>query len=135
MNTAVKGKIFFIQNNFAAANEWAICGSRGWVCPDDPYFTADDKPLYLREISRIRTSLTAARQAGFNQIILMLHYPPVYNKENDFTALMEEFNVKICVYGHLHGETAQTCPTKYIKNTACHLVACDALDFNLKRLI
>lgn len=135
MNIAVNNEIFFIQNNYAVADNFAICGSRGWVCPDDPFFTAEDEPLYRREVSRVRTSLTAAKQAGFTDIILMLHYPPQYSKPNDFTALIEEFNVKICVYGHLHGETAQDGPQGYIKSTACYLVACDALNFKFKKII
>ena len=34
-----------------------------------------------------------------------MHYPPAYvnNLNTEFTDLLNEFNVKTCIYGHLHG--------------------------------
>lgn len=135
MTTAVAGELSFLQNNFYIADHFAICGSRGWICPDDPCFTTEDQAIYSREVLRVKNSLTAAKQAGFQDIILMLHYPPIHTKENGFTALLEEFNVNFCIYGHLHGEAAQYGPSGYLNDTTCYLVACDALDFKLKRIM
>lgn len=41
-----------------------------------------------------------------SKIIGVLHYPPTNDKHqaSDFTRLMEEYGVKTCVYGHLHGK-------------------------------
>jgi uncharacterized protein len=134
MNAAISGRLTFIHNNFAAAGDFAICGSRGWLCPDDPGFGESDSPIYLREIQRIRTSLAAARAAKHERIILMLHYPPLYRQSNGFTDLLSEFEVEICVYGHLHDEAIKTAPTGNINGTVYQLVSCDALDFRLRQI-
>ncbi|MDR3565635.1 MAG: metallophosphoesterase [Negativicutes bacterium] len=135
MTVAIGNRLTFLHNSFAAVGDFAVCGSRGWLCPDDPCFTAADKTIYLRETLRIRASLDAARSAGFEQIILMLHYPPRYHQPNEITELLREFKVPICVYGHLHDEAVKTAVTGNIDGTIYHLVSCDALDFKLKQII
>ncbi|MCX7781417.1 MAG: metallophosphoesterase [Negativicutes bacterium] len=137
MNKAVDGALTFLHNNFTPVGKYAVCGSRGWVCPDDPHFTPEDAPIYRREIERTRTSLETARKAGFTRIILMLHYPPLYapDRPSGFTELFAEYNVEICVYGHLHSEAIKQAPVGMINGTLCHLVSCDALDFKLKPII
>lgn len=136
MNAAMTNRIVFINNNFASAGAFAICGSRGWICPDDPCFGQDDKPIYLRELGRVRASLEAARAAGFSRIILMLHYPPQHDRRpSGFSDLLAEFAVEHCVYGHLHNEAVKTAVTGDINGTVHHLVSCDALDFKLKQII
>ncbi len=137
LNNAVDGKIEFLNNNFAVAGEWAICGSRGWVCPEDPLFRASDRPIFTRELLRVEASLSAARAAGFSRIILMLHFPPFYaqHSETGFAALIAKYNVELCIYGHLHSESIKNAVTGIINGTAYHLVACDALEFKVKQLI
>lgn len=84
----------------------AICGSRGWICPGADGFSEHDRKIYNREVSRLRMSLEEARKQGASKIIGVLHYPPTNDKHqaSDFTRLMEEYGVKKCVYGHLHGK-------------------------------
>ncbi len=91
MTAAVGGRLTFLHNSFAAAGAFAVCGSRGWLCPDDPSFSETDAPIYARETQRVRASLTAARSAGHERIILMLHYPPLYRQSSGFTDLLGEF--------------------------------------------
>jgi uncharacterized protein len=128
---------FFLHNNYFFAEGWAICGSRGWITPDDPLFLPEDEPIYQREAIRVRTSLNAARADGCAKILLMLHYPPVYQLENSnsFTALIREFAVELCVFGHIHGNGAHMAPEGDLKGATCHLVACDALNFAVKKII
>ncbi|MDF2501008.1 MAG: Calcineurin-like phosphoeSPTERase [Anaerosporomusa subterranea] len=137
MSKAVDGKLTFLQNSFVSAGDWAICGSRGWSCPGDKDFSEEDQPIYLRELSRLRLSLEAARQAGFSKIIVMLHYPPTDAKlrQTGFTELLDEFCVKVCVYGHLHGEAAKSGPAGMRNSAAFLLVACDASNFTLRRIL
>ncbi|MCL1983602.1 MAG: metallophosphoesterase [Clostridiales bacterium] len=96
----------FLQNDFCEVEGWAICGSRGWLCPGDEGYTAQDEKIYKRELIRLRSSLTAARDAGFAKIVGILHFPPMNDKlqESGFTELFAEFGVKRVFYGHLHGE-------------------------------
>jgi hypothetical protein len=136
MNAALGGQLTFIHNSFAPLGEIAVCGSRGWISPQDPSFGLTDQPIYLRELGRIRHSLTAARAAGYERIILMTHFPLLYDHQpNHFSDLLAEFAVDICVYGHLHNESVATAPTGIIHGTVFHLVSCDALHFQLKKII
>ena len=126
----------FLHNNFYLTEGWAICGSRGWITSDDPLFRPEDEAIYQREVIRVRTSLTAARAAGCGKILLMLHFPPVYQLDNSngFTDLIREFAVELCVFGHIHGDGAHMAPQGDLKGATCHLVACDALDFTVKKI-
>ena len=137
MNKLFNGKITFIQNNFTPAGVYAICGSRGWLCPDDPAFSIEDQKIYSNELNRIKLSLEAAVQAGFCKIILMLHYPPVYfpNKPTEISKLIDLYKVETCIFGHIHGNQAHMTAFKgLINNTSYHLVSCDALDFKLLQI-
>ena len=95
----------FLQNDFCEAEGYAVCGSRGWLCPGDEYFSEQDEKIYMRELSRLRLSLTAAKKAGFSEIIAAMHFPPMNEKlqESGFTGLFAEFKVNRVFYGHLHG--------------------------------
>ena len=141
MNQAMAGKLNFLHNNFFVAEGWGICGSRGWVTPGDPMFRPEDEPIYQREVIRTRTSLEAARKAGCENLLLMLHFPPICLQDylqscnNGFTELLEEFAVQLCIFGHIHGDGAHMAPQGQIKGAACHLVACDALNFQPVKLI
>lgn len=115
----------------------AICGSRGWTDPSDPDFTQDDEKIYKRELLRMEMSLESAVNAGCDQIIVAIHYPPAMPSDcfsekggSDFTKLFEKYPVKKVVYGHLHGENG---PPKGIAGVyngiEYQLVAVDAVGF------
>lgn len=95
----------FIQNNYFFYKDYAICGTRGWICRGADKFTAKDEKIYSREIIRLRLSLEAAKKAGFDKFIVMLHYPPTNEKfeESEFTKIINEYSVEKVIYGHLHG--------------------------------
>lgn len=136
LNRALKGSITFLHNTFTQLGDMAVCGSRGWTTPENPAFTDADRPIFARELLRVEASLAAARQAGYRHIILMLHYPPVFdNAGGGFAPLLGKYQVAVCVFGHLHSEAAQYAPTGTINGTACHLVSCDALNFTLKQIM
>lgn len=85
-----------------------ICGSRGWITPDDEDFKESDEKIYKREILRLRASLEYARSHAdaSDEVIGFLHYPPVA-KAGRFTGFMqafEDYGVKEVYYGHIHGE-------------------------------
>jgi predicted phosphohydrolase len=97
----------FIQNNFFIYEDWAICGSRGWICPGSDKFNEKDEKIYSREQIRLKLSLDEAKKAGYSKIICMIHYPPTNEKfeSSAFTEIFEEYKVSKVVYGHLHGST------------------------------
>ena len=105
----ISDNMIFLQNTAYLTPEGiAICGTRGWICPGTEGFDAHDQKIYDREIIRLRMSLDDARRQGATEIIASLHYPPSNDKfeESGFTALLEEYGVRTCVYGHLHGSDA-----------------------------
>jgi len=106
LNDLYGDELCFIQNDFYEAEGYAVCGSRGWVCPDDEYYSQHDEKIYNRELMRLRASLESAKKAGFSKIIGALHFPPMNDKFNKsgFTELFNEFGVEQVFYGHLHSE-------------------------------
>lgn len=101
---------FFLQNNFYPIDDegmrLAVCGSRAWLTPAcESYKPETDDSILRHEELRIRASLDAARQAGYEDFILALHYPPFYSAEENsvFKQIIDEYGVKTCVFGHIHG--------------------------------
>ncbi|MEL7659216.1 MAG: metallophosphoesterase [Bacillota bacterium] len=123
---ALYDNMFFLQNSFYEAEGYAICGSRGWICPDDDDFTMQDEKIYKRELGRLKMSLEAAAKAGYGGksenrkggILGVLHFPPTSDnlKLSGFTALFEEYGAEKVVYGHLHGKDAYGNGLKGIRN-------------------
>ena len=96
-----------IQNNHFPWGDIAVCGTRGWLSPEDQRSASEaDEKIYRRELQRLELSLKSARESGFEKIIAALHFPPfAYGmKSSGFTQLISEYKVKYCIYGHLHAE-------------------------------
>lgn len=123
----------FVRNNFIKYNSIAtICSVRGWLCPNDTYFTDKDEKIYKREVNRLKISLESAVNAGFSEIYLLMHFPPTNDKkqESDFIKLIQEFPVKKVIYGHLHGEDCFDLSYKgKFFDIDFHFVSGDYLDF------
>jgi predicted phosphohydrolase len=102
---ALDPSLYFLQNTHYEAEGIAVCGSRGWVCPGDGNFKAEDEKIHARELRRLEMSLASARDAGFGQTIVMLHFPPTNDKKehSGFVELIRAYGVSRVVYGHLHG--------------------------------
>lgn len=137
MKAALSGRLEFLQNNFAACQGLAVCGSRGWLLPEDPLFAASDAAIYQRELLRTEASLKAATQAGFQDKLLLLHYPPLYlaTPDSAFADLCRRYRVRHCVYGHLHSAGIAAAFDGEKDGTVYHLVSADALGFQLKEIL
>ena len=128
----------FMQTNFYEYGEYAICGGRGWICPNDVKCDSKDEQIYKREENRIRISLEAARKNGYEKIIVVTHYPPTNDKleESLFTRLYEEYKVEKVIYGHLHGRESFKMGLKGIRNGVEYILAsCDYLNFDLIKIL
>ncbi|AGK96224.1 metallophosphoesterase [Clostridium pasteurianum] len=122
----------FIQNNFYTYGGYAICGTRGWNNPKFESFTEHDEKIYKRELIRLKLSLDAAVKSGYNKIIVMIHFPPFSEKEEDnaMTALLEEYKVEKIIYGHLHGSSLQKIKSVVKKNNLEYIItSCDYVNF------
>lgn len=122
----------FIQNNFFAYEDYAICGTRGWVIPGSSLFKEEDEKIFRREVLRLKMSLDAAKKRGFQKFIVMIHYPPVNEtfKDSEFTDIFEEYGVETVIYGHLHGKSLQRVMTGERKGVEYILTSCDYIGFD-----
>jgi predicted phosphohydrolase len=124
----------FLQNNCLEVEpDVLVTGTRGWLLPDDPEFSAADEKIYLREAGRLELSLQAAaarRQPG-QTLVTCFHYPPFSRNRaaNLFTALLEQHQVDICVFGHVHGVKPGSMPAFNCAGARTYLVAADYLEF------
>ena len=82
----------FIQTGCFTYKDYAICGGRGWICPNEFKFTEDDKKIYDREAIRIEISLKEAKKAGYEKIIVITHYPPT-NDSLDLSLI----HIQMCI--------------------------------------
>ncbi len=130
--------ITFIKNTFFAYGDMAVCGSRGWVCPNDSAFTKHDEKIYNRELIRLKLSLDGAKKAGYKEIMCMMHYPPANDKKetSGFTEIFEEYGVKRVIYGHLHGKHSFPTGIKgNVNGVEYKLVSADYLNFKPIKLL
>lgn len=128
----------FLQNNFYSYKDYAICGTRGWICPNDFKFTQEDEKIYKREAHRLKLSLDAAKKVGFKKIIVITHYPPTNDKLESslFTNIYEEYCVEKVIYGHLHGKESFKMGLEGIRNEVEYkLVSCDYTNFNIIKIM
>ena len=119
LNEEFKGRLFFLQNNFAVYQDHALVGTKGCTF-EGPFYLdgrgrilgwdeeseARAKKLVAREMTRLRSSFSQARDAGYRKFIMFLHYPPtsILEETSPFTEIAEEYQVTAVVYSHCHGE-------------------------------
>lgn len=119
--------LHILHNNFYAYGEYAICGTRGWVnMPGE----ASDAKVLAREQQRLKVSLEAAVKQGLVPIVF-LHYPPIFwsNRNEPMLALLKEFSVEHCYYGHLHGKSHNRATRGLEDGITYHLISGDFLQF------
>lgn len=124
--------IDFIYNNSYLCENKIIVGTRGWSEQEEK-----SEKIIKRENLRLEMSLkNGVEQYGKDkEIIVCMHYPPFNSFEKDelnFIKTMGKYNVKKCIYGHIHGAEAHKEAFNGIyKGIDIKLVSCDYLDFNL----
>ena len=111
-NTVTKMNAFFESNGFSTIEILnnncfyyegvAVCGTRGWMIDGEEDIRHYEK-ITSREAGRLRMSLQSAGNAV--EKLCFFHYPPRFKDMvcGEVVAVMNEFGVKRCWYGHLHG--------------------------------
>lgn len=129
METWFAGQGFFslklLHNNSYTVEGKALCGTRSWMFePGEPH----DEKVMARELGRLRMSLDAAQQG---EKVVFLHYPPVYPGASapQVTALLQEYGVKRCFYGHLHGAAIRHAVQGVVDGVEYRLISADSLGF------
>lgn len=120
LNREFGDRLFFLQNNFAVYQDYALVGTKGFTF-EGPFYLDhsgriigwDEKneeqaeKLVQRETGRLRESFRLARSAGYSKFIMFLHYPPtsILETSSAFTEIARENRVSAVVYSHCHGES------------------------------
>lgn len=120
LGEALPPSLHFVNNNAFTYKDVTIGGSRLWDTKE--YSFADsihfvesplvkEKPLdvesmeriYTRDLERLCLSLTQL-DPNASYRIAMTHYPPIGAdlKPSRASNILEEFNINVCVFGHLH---------------------------------
>lgn len=144
--------IHIIHNDAFTINGVTIGGTRLWDHPDLNYYKyidmkeidgvnikkkeytkeaiAHDAKIFKNELDRLARSLDAMDPTAKHRI-LMIHYPPVPTdrSDNEFSRLIKDAGIDICIYGHLHNLFPDA-PVNFTKDGTKYIcTACDFLDF------
>lgn len=125
-----------VQNSAVDVGEAVVCGTRGWMFrAGDEALSPEDERILNRELIRLELALQAAVKlaAGVKPIVVMLHYPPLYDQIRDtpFTRLLEKYPVHTVVYGHLHGPAIHAGFSGWYERVRYLLTSSDSLGFSL----
>lgn len=110
-------------------------GTRGWVLIGED----DDEKIINRELLRLELSINEGiKKYGVDkEIIVCMHYPPTTRailEKSKFIEIMQKYNIKKCIYGHLHGEGLKEAVIGDVGGVNLNLVSADYLDFKLLKL-
>lgn len=128
--------IEFLYNNSFIYENKIITGTRGWGLKEK-----NNEKMINRELIRLELSLKDGidKYGTEKEIITCMHYPPIIKEDNystnKFINIMKQYNVKKCLYGHLHGKSHEEAIEGIIENIEFELVSADYLDFKLKKVI
>jgi len=121
-----------LNGNAVKIDGQVICGTRGWVSPNDPDFEVLDRNTFDKEMVMLRQSLDAAVELNpIDGIHLLIHFPPFTTKghQTPFFKLMLEYPVITCTYGHFHVQKEwDALPKGNIQGIDCHLTSTDYLE-------
>lgn len=127
--------IEFLHNNSYVVENIMIAGTRGWNLTSEE----EDEKIINRELIRLELSINEGMKkfGSGREIVVCMHFPPT-NKEllekSKFIEIMQKYNVKKCIYGHLHGEVKKECVEGNIGGIELKLISADYLDFRLHKI-
>ncbi len=89
----------------------------------------DANKIFQRELHRLEMSLKGLQQDAQLRIA-MTHYPPIGPSlgASEASRLLEQYNVDICVFGHLHSVPPGTLPFGERKDVRYVLTSCDYIE-------
>lgn len=118
--------LHILHNNCALYGEIALCGTRGWFYEEEA--DGHNEKVFRRELIRLEASLKAA---GEREKLCFLHYPPCYQGYTclEIMDMLEQYGVKQCYYGHLHGGSHRLAIEGRYGAVEYHLVSADFLGF------
>lgn len=130
VRAVLPSNVNLLQNDHVIINDIAICGTRGWLCPNASNFREDDMKIYSRELIRLGNSLSSVK-SPVKDIIVIMHYMPTNEKHeySGFIEIFEKYNVKTVVYGHIHAKACRYRLPDEAWGIRFHLTSADFLQF------
>lgn len=127
-----------LHNNAYDTDEYIVCGTRGWGATEESDKELDKK-IIAREEIRLKMSLDAAMKIKEKyaessidkKVLVMMHFPPFVG---NFQKILEEYDVDICIYGHLHGYGHRFVKEGIINGINYRMVSCDYNKFKLVKI-
>ena len=99
----------------------------------------EDKKIKERELLRLENSIkNGIEKYGKDKpIIVCMHYPPLLKdfKNSEFTKILEKYNTKYCIYGHLHGKSHVNVLEGNINGVNYKMASCDYTKFDLIKIV
>jgi len=129
---ALPSSLMILQYDAIKIGSLGIGGTRGWILPDTSQRDGEkDRLVYTREIGRLMRSLEALVKLKTEIRLVMCHYPPLWtlHLDTEITALLEQYQVNFCVYGHIHHPVDVPYFEGHHRGVEYWLVACDSLQF------
>lgn len=142
--------VHFIHNTAFHWNDIAIGGTRLWdtpeynfngyvhfqenpkarPLPEESHDKDKDAVIFERELERLKLSLRQMNPSAKLKIV-MTHYPPISAdlKASRASAILEEFGVNICIFGHLHNLKKEKPMFGEVRGIKYLLTSADYLDF------
>ncbi|MCP4295625.1 MAG: hypothetical protein GY786_08470 [Proteobacteria bacterium] len=135
-NSSIKNRfpkdIIPLYGQAVKINETVICGSKGWLAPNDPCFDNLDHKPFKKEYDILKRALDEAMNLDpVEGIHLMLHFPPFTTKglKTRFFELIKQYPVITCIYGHFHmQEEWKLIPKGCVDGIQCFLTSTDYLE-------
>lgn len=117
--------IRILHNNSYVCGNVSVCGSRGWFFESEE---EHDEKILNREVNRLKASLDSAQT---EEKLVFLHYPPLTTNSqcSEIINLLNQYGIKKCYYGHLHGDAAKYSVDGNRENISFRLISCDRLNF------
>jgi len=142
--SAYKSFVGYLHNCAVELGPWLIAGTRLWTVPEAPPMPGGemgdekaDTTYVERESRRLQASIDDAKareaKAGSPRIrICAVHFPPRYANGLDtaFSKVLEAWQPRICVYGHLHGPGIAAGFTGEKNGVRYVIASCDAAGFS-----
>ncbi len=131
--------IDFLSNNATVCENYILAGTRGWYQDEDAkgaHEGVDYLKLINREALRLElslkeaTRLKSAEENKDKEILVFLHFPPVWNGKRceQIISVLVKYGIKRVYFGHIHG--SYTVPQSFVADgIEYYLVSADYLGF------
>lgn len=153
LEEALPPSLYALQGDALTFGDISIAGTRLWensefsfhdfvtVIGDtktlEPKLTREENDkIFRRELMRLERALSQLDQKSKTKIA-MVHYPPISAdlKPNAVHSLFKQYNVDICVFGHLHSIQPSSLPFGKLDGIEYVLTSADYLEFNPKKIL